>query len=35
VGDDPQRQAALAGLADPVELEERWSPDQPVAVEAD
>jgi hypothetical protein len=35
VGDDPQRQPPRAGLADPVKLEERRSPDQPVAVEAD
>ena len=33
--DDPQRQAGGAGLADPVELEERRPPDQPVTTEPD
>jgi hypothetical protein len=35
VGDDPQRDSAGAGLADPVELEERRPPNQPVSPQAD
>jgi hypothetical protein len=35
VGDDPQRQAPRAGLADPVQLEERGSRYQPIAAQPD
>jgi hypothetical protein len=35
VGDDPQRQPAGAGLADPVQLEERGAGDQPVLAQPD
>ena len=35
MGDDPQREPVGAGLADLVQLEERWSRDQPVLAQPD